>query len=79
VVRQGEAQGEHPICPTHETFMVTHCFQPWELSDVEGTLDGFRCPNLSCPIVYIEALEGFHVLADGKLTRLPGSKKDPTQ
>jgi len=78
IIRQDDTVGEQPICPMHETFMVPHCFQPWEISLGQGTLDGFRCPNLSCPIVYIEALEGFHTLADGRLTGLPFAK-NPTK
>ncbi|MCU1240993.1 MAG: hypothetical protein JWO71_1719 [Candidatus Acidoferrum typicum] len=70
IVRLDDAKGEHPICPTHETFMVPHSFQPWELSLAQGKLDGFRCPNLSCSTVYIEPLGGFHSLDDGKLTLL---------
>jgi hypothetical protein len=76
IVRQVDAQGEHPICPTHDTLMVPHQFETWELTSMGGgTLDGFTCPNLNCSIVFIEALEGFHTLADRKLTRLPPSKK----
>ena len=71
VVRKGESDNVQPICPEHQTFMVSHSFQPWELSVAKGTLEGFRCPTLSCPIVYIETLEGFHTLDAGKLTRLP--------
>jgi hypothetical protein len=78
VVRQNDSQSEHPICPKHDTFMVPHRFETWELtSRGGGTLDGFRCPNLNCSIVYIETLEGFHTLADCKLTRLAPSKKAP--
>jgi hypothetical protein len=32
--------------------------------------EGFRCPNLDCPIVYIEVFGGFHSLVDGNLTQL---------
>jgi hypothetical protein len=71
IVRQDGSQGEqHPICPQHESFMVPHSFQPRELSVVQGKLDGFRCPNLTCAVVYIEPLGGFHSLDDGKLTPL---------
>lgn len=70
IVRQGDSKGEHPICPTHETFMVPHIFQPWELSVEQEIPDGFRCPNLTCSIVYIEAFGGFHSLDDGKLSQL---------
>jgi hypothetical protein len=69
-VRQGDAAEELPICPAHETFMVPHTFQPWEISVSHGTPDGFRCPNLTCSVVYIEPLGGFHSLDDGKLTPL---------
>ena|SRR6266436_382939 len=75
IVRRGDSKKALPACPTHDAFMVQHCFQSWELSLGHGTLEGFRCPNLSCPIVYIETLEGFHTLTDhGKLTRLPPTK-----
>jgi hypothetical protein len=47
VVLKGESHSEQPICPEHKTVMVPHCFQPWELSLGQGTLDGFRCPTLS--------------------------------
>jgi hypothetical protein len=70
IVRGDESQGEHPICPTHDTFMVPHSFQPWELSLPQEKPEGFRCPNLDCPIVYIEVFGGFHSLVDGNLTQL---------
>ncbi len=57
---------EYPLCPRHETVMVPHRFELWEISAVQETVSGFRCPNLICPIVYVE--EAFHTLADGKLT-----------
>jgi hypothetical protein len=71
IIRQDDPQGEHPICPTHDTFMVPYRFQTWELSPIRpGPLDGFRCPNLDCSIVYIEPLDGFHTLIEGKLKQL---------
>jgi hypothetical protein len=64
------AGAEHPVCPTHDTYMIPHTFQTWELSLAQGTVNGFRCPNLICPIVYISGeLEGFHKLEpSGDLT-----------
>jgi len=62
---------EHFMCPKHDTDMVPHTFQTWELSLAHGTVSGFRCPNLICPIVYVikGALEGFYELElNGDLT-----------
>ena len=60
----------NPACPDHDTYMVPYSFQAWELSLEQGTVSGFRCPNLICPIVYLTAaLEGFYRLEpNGDLT-----------
>jgi hypothetical protein len=51
--------------------MVPHKFEPWEINPpIES---GFRCPNLTCGIVYIEGdAEGFYTLeANGDITPFP--------
>ena len=56
-------------CPKHNTYMIPYKFERWEVS--QGAVDGFKCPNLSCPIVYIDgnASEGFYTLErNGELT-----------
>jgi hypothetical protein len=60
----------HPTCPEHDAYMVPYAFQVWELSLAQGTVSGFRCPNLICPIVYVTgALAGFYTLEpNGDLT-----------
>jgi hypothetical protein len=41
--------------------MIPYKFERWEVS--QGAVDGFRCPNLSCRIVYIDGdAEGFYTL-----------------
>jgi hypothetical protein len=46
--------------------MVPHKFERWEMKQ---PVDGFRCPNLSWRIVYIDGnADGFHTLeANGEL------------
>jgi hypothetical protein len=51
--------------------MVPHTFEPWEINPpVES---GFRCPNLTCGIIYVEGdSEGFYTLeANGDITPYP--------
>lgn len=57
-------------CPQHETYMIAHRFEWWEINP---PVDGFRCPNLSCRIVYIDGdAEGFYTLdSNGELTPYP--------
>jgi hypothetical protein len=47
--------------------MVPHKFERWDVN--QGAVDGFRCPNLSCRIVYIDGnADGFYTLeANGEL------------
>jgi hypothetical protein len=47
--------------------MLPHKFEYWELLEQQDMI-GFRCPNLTCPIVYIDEREDFYLLEDGKLT-----------
>ena len=63
-----EANHSDPICPVHETLMLPHKFEEWELQGVRESVNGFRCTNLSCPIVYVNEAEGFFVIEDGTLT-----------
>jgi hypothetical protein len=52
-----------PICPEHSAFMVEYSFEPWEAILPQGALEVFRCPNLTCSIVYITGgAEGFYTL-----------------
>ena len=55
------ADTEYPPCPKHEACMVPLSL---ELSGVVipyGTVELFRCANLSCPIFYVRgASEGFY-------------------
>jgi hypothetical protein len=54
---------EYPACPKHEISMVPHAFDTRDASLLQGTVQGFRCPNLDCSIVYIEGtLKGFYTL-----------------
>jgi hypothetical protein len=52
--------------------MIAHKFERWEIN---RPVDGFRCANLSCRIVYIDGnAEGFYTLElSGELTPYPGS------
>jgi hypothetical protein len=61
---------EYPACPEHETSMVPHAFDTRNASLLQKTVEGFRCPNLDCPIVYVEGtLRGFYTLEpSGHLT-----------
>ena len=47
--------------------MIAHKFERWEIN---RPVDGFRCANLSCRIVYIDGnAEGFYTLElSGELT-----------
>ena len=48
-------------CPQHDTYMVPHVFAP-NVAVPHG-VEVFRCPNLSCPIFYVNgALGGFYTL-----------------
>ena len=58
---------ESPVCPAHAIPMLPHKFEYWELLERQDMI-GFRCPNLTCPIVYIDEREDFYLLEDGKLT-----------
>ena len=54
---------EYPACPEHEISMVPHTFDIRDASLLQGTVEGFRCPNLDCSIVYVEGtLRGFYTL-----------------
>jgi len=54
---------ETPACPLHETYMVPHSFEPDEIKGVQGRVNGFRCPDPNCSIVYVKgALEGFYTV-----------------
>ena len=61
---------EYPACPEHEVSMVPHTFDTRDVSLLQKTVEGFRCPNLECSIVYVEGtLKGFYTLEpSGHLT-----------
>jgi hypothetical protein len=61
---------ENPICPEHATSMIAYEFEQWEVNQL---VQGFRCANLSCRIVYIEGdREGFYTWQpNGELTPYP--------
>jgi hypothetical protein len=61
-------------CPTHDTPMVPHLFEPLEAVLPEG-VELFRCPNLSCCIFYASGtLQGFYIRTkNGEL--MPYEKK----
>lgn len=68
LVQQGTG---NPTCPEYATQMVVHKFERWEINrPVES---GFRCANLTCPIVYVEGdEEGFYSLElNGEVTPYP--------
>ncbi len=50
--------------------MLPHTFDTRDLNLLQKTVEGFRCPNLDCSIVYVEGtLEGFCTLEpSGHLT-----------
>ncbi len=48
---------EYPACPEHEISMVPHTFDTRDASLLQGTVEGFRCPNLDCSIVYVEGTQ----------------------
>jgi len=52
--------------------MVPHTFDTRNASLLQKTVEGFRCPNLDCSIVYVEgALKGFYTLEpSGYLTHM---------
>ena len=57
-----------PLCPKHDAVMVSHVPYPKDVSYAEGYIR-FRCPNLSCPVVYVVgAFDGLYLLQpNGKL------------
>ena len=59
-----------PNIPEHGISMVPHTFDTRDASLLQGTVEGFRCPNLDCSIVYVEGtLKGFYTLEpSGHLT-----------
>ena len=61
---------KYPTCPEHEVAMVPHTFDTRDVSLLQKTVEGFRCPNLDCSIVYVEGtLRGFYTLEpSGHLT-----------
>lgn len=70
-----------PACPKHDTYMVPSKFQG-RLGIGQGgsSMNGFKCPNPDCQIVYIKepGFEGFYSLeADGRLTSHPTFGGDP--
>lgn len=62
-----------PICREHSEFMIEYRFEPWEAILPQGTLAAFRCPNLTCAIVYIT------VTAEGLYTLEPRGNLRPFQ
>lgn len=59
--RMALADTEYPACPKHEDWMVLIPLEPPVVVLPYGTLELFRCANLSCPIFYIRgASEGFY-------------------
>jgi hypothetical protein len=57
-----------PVCPMHAVTMIPHQFERWEVKLVRENTKGFRCPNLSCTIVYMNDVERFFVIKDGLLS-----------
>jgi hypothetical protein len=62
---------DYPACPEHRISMVPHTFDTRDVSLLQKTVEGFRCPNLDCSIVYlVGTLKGFYTLEpSGHLTR----------
>jgi hypothetical protein len=59
--RMALADTEYPWCPKHEDCMVPLPLEPQAVVLPYGTLELFRCANLSCPIFYVRgASEGFY-------------------
>jgi hypothetical protein len=65
------------FCPTHDVYMVPQKFEWWDIN--QGAVDGFRCPNLSCQLVYIDGhMDGFYTLEpNGDLTPYRKSSTQP--
>jgi hypothetical protein len=56
---------ENPSCPKHETYMVPNTLEVrLEPGKGKQNVSGFKCPNPSCPIIYVgrHELEGLYVL-----------------
>src|SRR5258708_36449041 len=59
----GLPETEYPVCPKHKISMVPHAFDTRDARLLQGTVQGFRCPNVDCSIVYVEGtLKGFYIL-----------------
>ena len=55
------ADTEYPACPKHEACMIPLSLEVPAVVLPYGTLELFRCANLSCPIFYVRgASEGFY-------------------
>jgi hypothetical protein len=55
------ADTESPTCPKHEDCMVPLPLEFLTVTLPYGTVELFRCANLSCPIFYVRgASEGFY-------------------
>jgi hypothetical protein len=68
---------EYPACPQHDISMVPHAFDTRDVRLVQKTIEGFRCPNLDCSIIYVVGtLEGFYTFEpSGHLTPYLKSSK----
>ena len=64
-----------PVCPVHGTIMLPHKFEQWELQSVRENVNGFKCTNSSCSVVYLDDVERFFVIENGILT--PFRKSGP--
>ena len=55
------ADTECPSCPKHEACMISLSLEVPAVIVPYGTVELFRCPNLSCPVFYVRgASEGFY-------------------
>jgi hypothetical protein len=55
------ADTEYPSCPKHEACMVPLSLEVPAVVAPYGTVELFRCANLSCPVFYVRgASEGFY-------------------
>jgi len=55
------ADTEYPSCPKHEACMISLSLEVPAVIVPYGTVELFRCANLSCPVFYVRGVsEGFY-------------------
>ena len=55
------ADTEYPSCPKHAACMISLSLEVPAVTVPYGTVELFRCANLSCPVFYVRGVsEGFY-------------------